>query len=71
MSDLCKATFVLGIEIVSDRSCRSLRLSQRSHISCRSRELTCHNCSASKAPIIKEDKYSISQSLKTDIEMTQ
>lgn len=61
------ASFILRAE-VSVIELADHWLCPRSHISSRSRVLTCRNCSLSKAPIIKGNKYYVFQNPKTDIE---
>lgn len=61
MSDLGEASYVLGIEIIQARSRKLLGLSQRSYINQVLKRFHMQDCLPGEAPIIKGDKYSVSQ----------
>jgi hypothetical protein len=58
MNDLGEASYVIGIEIHRDRKQKILKLSQKAYIENVLEIFRMKNCSASVAPIIKEDKFS-------------
>ncbi|RVW92797.1 Retrovirus-related Pol polyprotein from transposon TNT 1-94 [Vitis vinifera] len=68
MKDLSKASYVLGIKILHDRANGVLKLSQRTYIEKILKRLNMHNCSSTKAPIVKGDKFSKAQCPQNDDE---
>ncbi|KAM1998218.1 hypothetical protein EV2_005744 [Malus domestica] len=69
MKDMGEAHFVLGIEIIRDRSKRVLGLSQKNYINKVLRRFNMETCSGGDVPIGKGDKFSKSQCPKTDFEV--
>jgi hypothetical protein len=65
MKDLGEARFVLGIEIHRDRMKGVLGLSQKTYIEKVLKKFNMHKCSASPAPIVKDDRYGEFQCPKT------
>jgi hypothetical protein len=57
MKYLGEASFVLGIEIHRDRSKGVLGLSQKAYIEKVLKKFSMHKCSASLAPMVKDDRY--------------
>lgn len=57
-----EAYYVLGIEIVRNRMKRMLRLSQKNYIGQVLKRSNVENCSSGDVPIVKGDKFSLSQS---------
>ena len=57
MKDLSKASYVLGIKILHDRANELLKLSQRTYIKKILKKFNMHNCSSTRAPIVKGDKF--------------
>ena len=58
MKDLGETSYVLGIKILRDRANRVLKLSQRTYIEKILKRFNMHNCSSTRAPIVKGDKFS-------------
>ena len=71
MKDLGEASFVLGIEIHRNRSCRLLGLSQRAYADCILERFNMQQCKPGIAPVYKGDKLSLSQCPHSDIEKSQ
>jgi hypothetical protein len=71
MKDLGKASFVLGIEIHRDRSKGVLGLSQNAYIEKVLKKFSMHKCSASPAPMVKDDRYGDFQCPKNQYELDQ
>jgi len=69
MKDLGEASYVIGIEIHRDRSRKILGLSQKAYINKILERYNMKNCSTSIAPIVKGDKFSLSQCPKTPLEL--
>ena len=61
MKDLGEASFVLGIEIHRNRSCRLLGLSQRAYVDRVLERFNMQLCKPGIAPVCKGDKLSLSQ----------
>ena len=68
MKDLGEASYFLGIKILRDRANGVLKLSQRTYIEKISKRFNMHNCSSTKAPIVKGDKFSKAQCPQNDDE---
>ena len=68
MKDLGEASFVLGIEIHRNRSCRLLGLSQRAYVDRVLERFNMQLCKPRIAPVCKGDKLSLSQCPQSDIE---
>ena len=68
MKDLGKAFYVLGIKILHDRANGMLKLSQRTYIEKILKRFNMHNCSSTRAPIVKGDKFSKAQCSQNDDE---
>ena len=68
MKDLGEASFVLGIQIHRDRSRGLLGLSQRAYIDRVLERFNMHNCKFGDVPVVKGDKFSLSQCPKNDLE---
>jgi hypothetical protein len=71
MKDLGEARFVLGIEIHRDRMKWVLGLSQKTYIEKVLKKFNMHKCSASSAPIVKDDIYGEFQCPKNQYEIDQ
>ena len=71
MKDLGEASFVLGIEIHRNRSCRSLGLSQRAYVDRVLERFSMQLCKPGIAPVCKGDKLSLAQCPQSDIEKAQ
>ena len=71
MKDLGEAYFVLGIQILRDRPCDILRLSQQTYIEHILKRFNIQSCSFGKTPIVKDDKFSKCQCPQNDIERDQ
>ena len=56
MKDMGEASYVIGIEIHSDRSLRTVGLSQKAYIEKVLKIFNMHNCSSIVAPIVKGEK---------------
>ena len=69
MKDIGEASYVLGIEIHRDRSKKILGLSQKAYINKILERFNMRNCSGSIAPIVKGDKFSLSQCPKNSLEL--
>ena len=69
MKDIGEASHVLGIEIHRDRSKKILGLSQKAYINKILERFNMRNCSGSIAPIVKGDKFSLSQCPKNSLEL--
>ena len=59
MKDLGNASFVLGIQILRDRSQGILRLSQRSYIEKVLNRFDMKDCSSGDMPVAKGNKFSL------------
>ena len=57
MKDLGETSYVLGIKILRDRANGVLKLSQRIYIKKILKMFNIHNCSSTRAPIVKGDKF--------------
>ena len=68
MKDLVEASFVLGIEIHKDRSCHTLRLSQKAYIVRVLERFNMQNCKPGDIPVVKGDKFNKDQCPKNEIE---
>ncbi|RVW60152.1 Retrovirus-related Pol polyprotein from transposon TNT 1-94 [Vitis vinifera] len=68
MKDLGEASYVLGIKILRDRANEVLKLSQRTYIEKILKKFSMQNCSSSKTPIVKGDKFSKTQCPQNDDE---
>ena len=71
MKDLGEASFVLGIEIHRNRSCRLLGLSQTAYVDRILERFNMQQCKPGIAPVYKGDKLSLSQCPHSDIEKAQ
>ena len=71
MKDIGEASYVIGIEIHRDRSRKILGLSQKAYINKILERYNMRNCSGSVAPIVKGDKFSLSQCPKNSLELDQ
>lgn len=67
MSDLGKASSVLGVQILRYRTRCFLSLSKKSYIN-QLKGFNMNNCSAGEATIVKGDRFSKSQSPKSETE---
>ena len=61
MKDLGEASYVLGIQILRDRTNGVLSLCQRTYIDRVLKRFNIQSCSPGKAPIVKGDKFSRDQ----------
>ena len=68
MKDLGDASFVLGIEILRDRSQGILRLSQRNYIDKILTRFGMQNSKPGDTPVSKGDKFSLKQCPQTDLD---
>ncbi|WKA01867.1 hypothetical protein VitviT2T_020119 [Vitis vinifera] len=68
MKDLGEASYVLGIKILRDRDNGVLKLSQRTYIEKILKRFNMHNCSSTRAPIVKGDNFSKAQRPQNDDE---
>ena len=71
MKDLGDASFVLGIQILRDRSQGILRLSQKGYIEKVLSRFGMSSCSPGETPVAKGDKFSLSQCPKNDLEIKE
>ena len=71
MKNLGEASYVLGIQILSNRPSGILRLSQHTYIEHILQRFNMQSCSSGKAPIVKDDKFSKGQCPHNDIERDQ
>lgn len=71
MKDMGEASYVIGIEIHRDRSKRTLGLSHRAYIEKVLKKFNMSECSPNAAPILKGDKFSLSQCPKNALEKEQ
>ena len=71
MKDLGEASFVLGIEIHRNRSCRLLGLSQRAYVDRVLERFSMQLCKPGIAPVCKGDKLSLAQCPQSEIEKAQ
>ena len=69
MKDLGDVSFVLGIKIHRDRSRGILGLSQRNSIDKVLKRFGMQNSKPGDTPVAKEDKFSLSQCPKTNLEI--
>ncbi|KAL1360494.1 hypothetical protein AAHE18_04G180600 [Arachis hypogaea] len=70
MKDFGDISFVLGIEILRDRSQGILRLSQKNYIEKILSRYGMENCRPMDTPVAKGDKFSLKQCPKNDLERT-
>ena len=68
MKDLGEAKFVLGIEIIRDRTERALSLSQRQYVDRITKRFHMKKCPGGELPTGKGDKMSSEQSPKNELE---
>ena len=68
MKDLGEAKFVLGIEIIRDRTKRALGLSQRQYVDRITKRFHMEKCAGGELPIGKVDKMSSERSPKNELE---
>ena len=71
MKDLGDASFVLGIQILRDRSQGILGLSQKSYIEKVLSRFGMKGCASTDTPITKGDRFSLKQCPKTDLEIKE
>ncbi|KAK9128999.1 hypothetical protein Syun_017796 [Stephania yunnanensis] len=71
MKDMRDASYVIGIKIHRDRTCCILGMSQEAYINKVLERFRMKDCSSSVAPIVKDDKFSLNQSPKNDLEREQ
>ena len=71
MKDLGDASFVLGIQILRDRSRGILGLSQKSYIEKVLDRFGMKNCASGDTPVAKGDKFSLSQCPKNKLEIKE
>ena len=71
MKDLGEASYVLGIKILRDRVNGVLKLSQRTYIEKILNRFNMHNCSSTRAPIVKGDKFLKAQCPQNDDEIEE
>ena len=71
MKDLGEASYVLGIQILSDRPSGIMRLSQHTYIERILKRFNMQTCSFGKTSIIKGDRFSKGQCPQNDIERDQ
>ena len=71
MKDLGEASYVLGIQILSDRPSGIMRLSQQTYIERILKRFNMQTCSFGKTSIIKGDRFSKGQCPQNDIERDQ
>ncbi|KAL1194917.1 Retrovirus-related Pol polyprotein from transposon TNT 1-94 [Cardamine amara subsp. amara] len=71
MKDMGEASYVIGIEIIRDRSQGLLSLSQKGYINKVLERYGMANCSIGKAPIQKGDKFSLKQCPKNELELKE
>ena len=71
MKDLGNASFVLGIQILQDRSQGILRLSQKSSIDKVLKRFSMKDCSSLDTPVAKGDKFSLTQCPKNNLEIEE
>ena len=58
MKDLGEASYILGIQVLRDRPCGIMRLSQPTYIECILKMFNMQSCFSGKAPIVKSDRFS-------------
>uniref|UniRef100_UPI0020CAE8FC reverse transcriptase domain-containing protein n=1 Tax=Picosynechococcus sp. (strain ATCC 27264 / PCC 7002 / PR-6) TaxID=32049 RepID=UPI0020CAE8FC len=68
MKDLGDASFVIGIEILQDRSQGILRLSQKNYIEKILSKFDMKDCAPRDTPVAKGDKFHLGQCPKTILE---
>ena len=71
VKDMGEASYVIGIEIFQNRSQGLLGLSQKAHINNVLERFRMEKCSTSLVQIQKEDKFSINQCPKNELECKQ
>jgi hypothetical protein len=71
MKDMGEASYVIGIKIHRDRTRGVLGLSQETYINKILERFRMKNCSPSVAPIVKGDKFNLSQCPKNEFEREQ
>ncbi|KAL6350396.1 hypothetical protein AAG906_004347 [Vitis piasezkii] len=67
MKDLGEASYALGMKILRDRANEVLKLSQRTYIKKILKRFNMHNCSSTRTPIVKGDKFSKAHMYTPDI----
>lgn len=68
MNDTRKASYVIDIKIDRDKNWNILSLSQEAYIKKVIERFNMKDCSPSMAPIMKGDRFELSQSLQNDFE---
>ena len=68
MKDMGEASYVIGIKIHRERSRGILGLSQETYINKVLERFQMKNCSPSPSPIVKDDRFSLNQCSKSDLE---
>ncbi|WKA03418.1 hypothetical protein VitviT2T_021527 [Vitis vinifera] len=68
IKDLGEASYVLSIKILCDRANGVLKLSQRTYVKKILKRFNMHNCSSTRGPIVKGDKFSKAQCPQNDDE---
>ncbi|CAH9069617.1 unnamed protein product [Cuscuta europaea] len=71
MKDLGEASFVLGIEILRERSQGILRLSQRNYVDKVLKRFGMEDCRPGDTPVSKGDKFSLDQFPKPNLEIQE
>ena len=71
MKDLGNASFVLGIQILRDRSQGILRLSQKRYIKKVLNRFGMKDCSLGDTPVAKGDKFNLTQCPKNNLEIEE
>ena len=71
MKDIGEASYMIGIEIIRDRSQGLLGLSQKAYINKILERFRMKKCSSSIVPIHKGDKFSLMQCPKNELERKQ
>ena len=71
MKDLGNASFVLGIQILRDRSQGILRFTQKIYIKKVLNRFGMKDCSLGNTPVAKEDKFSLTQCPKNNLEIEE
>ena len=66
MKDMGEASYVIGIKIHRDRSCRTLGISQKAYVKKVLDRFQMSDCTTKDLPIIKDDKYNLNQCPKSD-----
>jgi len=71
MKDMGEASYVIGIKIHRDRSCRTLGISQKAYVEKVLDRFQMSDCTTKDSPIIKDDKYNLNQCPKSDAELKE